>query len=153
MPRAWAAAITGAILRASSAQRLLAVGHQCRSHMSQMMIAVSLAEMSLNRLTSFQSPLPLKASTRVRRLKRSLSLLSALFAGCGGGASVRPTTASNRTNRPMRPPARKTRRQPDRQSGLKGAVIELLQILDLKGFNLDELLPVLLDDFFHRGLD
>jgi len=82
-PRFRANAITGSIFRASTATRSAAPEHQCRSHMSQITSAV--LDGSRSRVTgiAFQSPLPLTASTRVRRVS------------CGGFTARR--AAINRT--------------------------------------------------------
>src|SRR5215471_6911903 len=67
MPRLRAASRNGAICLAMTLTRAVAPLHQCRSHMSQTMMAVVAGAMDCLRLTSRQSPVPLKISTRERR--------------------------------------------------------------------------------------
>src|SRR5437868_9530453 len=84
-----AASNTGAILRASSPHRRVAQAHQCLSHMSQTIMAVSAAGSSLGMATSSHCPLPLKVSTRERRCS-----LSAVGAGCVTVPLVAPAMAA-----------------------------------------------------------
>src|SRR5208283_630749 len=70
MPRARAASMTGAILRASAATRREAPEHQCLSHMSQIRMAVPEMGSAASSRAWSQMPLPLKASTRERRGSR-----------------------------------------------------------------------------------
>ena len=66
MPLALAWSMRGAILRASTSTRAVAPEHQCLSHMSQITMAVELTGTCSSKLSTRQSPLPLKGSTRVR---------------------------------------------------------------------------------------
>src|ERR1700733_15292379 len=89
---------------ASTWTRRPAPEHQCLSHMSQIRMAVcELGKLSV-RWTSSHAPLPLKASTRERKLS-CRSAASAAPAGANANAAARP----EENMRTIRPPSGRRR--------------------------------------------
>src|SRR5262245_7488096 len=87
---------TASAFLARASQRFDALWHQCLSHMSQMMSAVSFAGSDFATVTSSYSPEPLNVSTRLRNDRVSAAGLA------GGSATAGRRVSESRAARERR---------------------------------------------------